>query len=336
MSTPRVKALPTPQNVQRHYLETPAGDFDVHEILRNQLKSHVSEELGSAFDAWLVFQARDFSLRQRIRIERETPHDHDLSYHSIDGESDIPWRRMESLRTIRADQIRDSAPDRSGRWRALLGTGAFALLGLVGGLVLSYRLYQHYFVTEAIGVVTSDVVRITAAADGWLIPRLLQRGQKVQAGETLAVLESNALDLPAASIGIATATREDGGLTERQSQVVQRGVASPCDCVLARANFDSGYLVSRGDAVFTLYSGKRPPRIEVRLPQDLFGAIAAGSIVQIEISGDTAAGHAVVRDLRIESGALLATIIPERVLPLSSLGQPVKITLGEISWPRFG
>lgn len=218
------------------------------------------------------------------------------------------------------------APDRphsplGATLQTLRRVTAGGMLVLVGMLVFGYAVlavYAHAFVTDGKGVVVSPEVQLARAqVSGTLIPKAAAKGQRVAAGELIAVIEA-----------------PDG---------TAKPVESSCDCLIANQPLPKGAFVSRGTVIARLVPLQAPTQIEIHIPLERLDGIAKGQRVRIELFSGQAPSWGFIdrvdRHTPIDATAGIGDssygvimVNADLPLPASAVGEPAAVHIHRVGW----
>ena len=305
MKRVRIKEAPAP--APRLYLRTDAGEYEVEDIDSRTLMAVVPESLGNHFGADIVFSSSETSYSEKVEV-RASPGDNRHAYQTPDGRESRAWERLRTL-----GGVCEPSPAADRVWTSVLGTALFVVAGIAGLTLLGVRLHTVYFVTTAMGKVTADAVVVTARSAGTFIPSSLARGDEVEAGETLGVIEVS-----------------DGARGQPGDSIAHYSIVSPCRCVIVDTVAVADGYVANGQPAYVLAKDTAVARVEATLPPSAFDDVLPGASARLEILGWPETVTAEVERVAIRGSQMVASLRPTEPLPLTALDAPVRVTIGAL------
>lgn len=218
------------------------------------------------------------------------------------------------------------------RVRALLGTLAFLVLGLIALAFVVYKTHQMLFRVPATqALVSADSYRLNMPANGYVKYTLAPDQTEVGAGDPVATVSTqlaSTLNTPSDVGALANLSQADLQTILGRS-LIETVIASPCDCYVffPEKRLDA-YALKDQPLVHLIPKGE-PMYIKASFP---FGAIEdLDNIRSVELSvagSDERFNGQIVRSSVDEQNHLLVlTIRPDRELPLSAYNKPAAVEL---------
>ncbi|MCM2681227.1 PilZ domain-containing protein [Echinimonas agarilytica] len=221
-------------------------------------------------------------------------------------------------------------------WRKVRALGATAAMACVGLMAFGYictNLYQHYFVTHAITAMV-DIERepVLAPTNGYF-ELVANPAEAIQQGLPLATITSSVYEVVnRTNMGDLSAQELEQMLPSELNSLVK----SPCDCQIVAANKRDREFATQGDVLFDLARVGTAPHIAAKFNYSDAKQLVKGKQVSLEFPGMKGTFSGTIATVMMSPDAertntVVATIIPEKTLPLDTLSQPVNVSIGHSS-----
>jgi alginate biosynthesis protein Alg44 len=201
-----------------------------------------------------------------------------------------------------------------------------------------FSIQQHFFVVKATTAIISTEANGLSAARNGQVEMLVRAGNNIAKGQPLAIVSSPLLT--DVSTVASAANMQASELDKLLERTITSTVVSPCDCTVLSTSVITGQFVSQGQQLLLLSEVNSKSKIMARFNYADLSALTVGTQVLIDlVDGNTTLKGTITaltipENIRLEEHrvhAVLATIEPETILPLSLANHPVIVKVGDFA-----
>lgn len=316
------------------------------------LATDVRLKVGTVYPAHVSFKLRDMalSLEGKIKVVAHrpettgvefvdlTPGQRDVIRHIVAAYLSGELVQSNGILTVmqRENNIRqrkqkaDTTRTFGDRVRAMMGTLAYLLIGLLILALLLQQLYVFFFRTEALTArVQGDVFEVNMPENG-MVSFLLPAGQDtVRTGEPIAVVSTRLM----ASLNTAADLDALGRLSEGETQtllgrsMIETVISSPCDCRVIYPNAPRDRFGYKDESLIHLLPDEAPLHVNAQFPFAALDKVRGDERVEMSVFGvaDKISGTIIGSAVDPETNNLTLTIAPDQELPISAYQNPVRV-----------
>ena len=228
-------------------------------------------------------------------------------------------------------KVKLSPQSRNERIRAVAGSMAFLMIGVMAAIYVAGNVYEKFFVTQSKSAhLVAEQHSIAIPSDGY-VDYLVEPGQAVQAGESIATYQAPLISYLSNKL---KGEMNLEALTDISSQSISGTIVSPCNCIVTKLLGDRSTFLTKGDDVAVLRASNKAPFVEAVFEFAAADSIVPGDSVTIVIPGKPGSHQGVIDELHvitnsygdIPSGLFKVRISLQDTLPEAYVGRPMRVS----------